>query len=182
MTPMAMTMTANLAGNETVQSIFITGLRNTHAFEKQADQMMRRQVERYENYPELSRILQQHIAETEQQIQRLEEILHSFGEDRSMFKDAVTQLVGNVAALFHGAADDEILKNLYANHAVEAYEIAAYNSLITITEAAGHGKFVSLLQQSLREEENAARLVLEQVKPLTMRYLELEARGAQANR
>ena len=33
---------------------------NTLALEKQAQQMIERQLERYKNYPEMTRILQQH--------------------------------------------------------------------------------------------------------------------------
>ena len=42
---MANTMT-DLTGSETAHSIFITGLVNAHALEKQALQIMNRQIER----------------------------------------------------------------------------------------------------------------------------------------
>ncbi len=45
-------------------------------------------------------------------------------------------LMGNMAALAHAPAQDEILKNTFANHAFENYEIAVYDSLIAIAEAA----------------------------------------------
>jgi ferritin-like metal-binding protein YciE len=79
-------------------------------------------------------------------------------------------------------ATDEILKNLFANHGFEAHEIAAYSSLIAMAEAAGHQQHVAKLQQSLREEEAMARRVFDLIKPVTMRYLELEARGQSGKR
>jgi len=36
------------------------------------------------------------------------------------------QAMGNTAAVAHASAGDEILKNAFANQALEAYEIAAY--------------------------------------------------------
>jgi len=42
------------------QNIYIPSLQNTLALEKQAQQMIERQLERYKNYPEMTRILQQH--------------------------------------------------------------------------------------------------------------------------
>ena len=51
--------------------IFVTGLRNAHAMENQALSIMKPQVSRIENYPEVAHRLQQHITETEGQIQRL---------------------------------------------------------------------------------------------------------------
>jgi ferritin-like metal-binding protein YciE len=164
------------------QDIYIPSLQNTLALEKQAQQMIERQLERYKNYPDMTRILQQHQRETEQQIQRLETVLHGHGSDRSLLKDTVTQLAGNMGALFHSTASDEILKNLYTDHALENYEIAAYRSLIVIAQAAGDSQNVPTLQQSLHEEENAARLIGEQIEPVTRRYLELERSGQQANR
>ena len=45
---------------------------------------MERQVERYEHYPEVTQRLEQHLLETEQQIRRLEELMHGMGTDRSV--------------------------------------------------------------------------------------------------
>ena len=43
-----MATATSLAGNERVQEIYLGALRNTHALLKQAEDMMERQVERYE--------------------------------------------------------------------------------------------------------------------------------------
>jgi ferritin-like metal-binding protein YciE len=182
---MADTMTsagANLASSEAVQTAYITALRNTHALEKQAAQMLERQIERYAHYPDLVQALRVHKSETDVQITRLADILHNHGEDRSLLKDVVTQTVGNVAAIVHSVTTDEVLKNLYTDYSVETYEIAAYTSLIAIAEAAGHAKDVPVLRQSLKEEETAAEAVFKQIVPVTRGYLEREAGGAKADR
>jgi ferritin-like metal-binding protein YciE len=180
--------TTNMGGSmsssssDLFQNIYIPALQNTLALEKQAEQMIQRQLERYERYPEMIQLLHQHHRETEEQIQRLETILHGHGSDRSVLKDTVTQLAGNLGALFHSTASDEILKNLYTNNALENYEIAAYRSLIVIAQEAGDTQNVSVLQESLREEENAARLVGEKIEAVTRHYLELEQSGQKADR
>ena len=182
---MADTMTsagASLANNEAVQTIYIKALRNTHALEKQAAQMLERQIERYAHYPDLVQALRLHKSETDQQITRLSDILHAHGEDRSLLKDVVTQTVGNVAALVHSITPDEVLKNLYTDYSVETYEIAAYTSLIAIAETAGHAKDVPVLRQSLKEEERAAEAVFRQIVPVTQGYLARSARGEKADR
>jgi ferritin-like metal-binding protein YciE len=183
---MASSSTAGATGtsssSDMLQGIYISALQNTLALEKQSEQMMERQLERYERYPEMIQVLRQHHQETEQQIQRLEQILHSHGADRSLLKDTATQLAGNLGALFHSAASDEILKNLYTNHGLENYEVAAYRSLIVIAQAAADTQNIPALQQSLREEENAARLVGEQIEAVTRRYLQLEQSGEKADR
>jgi len=174
--------TTGVTSSETTQSIFITALRNTHALEQEALQIMERQLERIDHYPEMADMLRRHINETEEQRRRLEEALHTFGEDRSMLKDAVLGFMGNMAAMAHAPAGDEILKNTFANHAFENYEIAAYKSLITITETAGHHQFITSFQQSLREEEAMARWIFDNVETITRKYLMLEEQGANASR
>jgi ferritin-like metal-binding protein YciE len=173
---MANTMT-DLTGSETAHSIFITGLVNAHALEKQALQIMNRQIERLQRYPEMEQLLRQHVVETEEQIRRIDEILHSFGEDRSLLKDTVTQLMGNLAAIAHVPMADEILKDTFANHAFENFEIAAYTSLIAMAEATGHNQVVPALQQTLKEEQKTAQLIHDQIEPITRRYLMLEQSG-----
>ncbi len=116
------------------REIFVTGLKNAHAMENQALSIMKPQVKRIENYPDIAARLEEHIRETEGQIGRLEEILTSLAEDNSSLKDAALSFTGSMAALGHTVAGDEILKNSMANFAFENFEIAAYKSLITIAE------------------------------------------------
>lgn len=60
-----------------LRDIFMTRLRNAHAMEDQALSIMKPQISRIENYPYVKARLELHDRETEQQIARLEEILHS---------------------------------------------------------------------------------------------------------
>ena len=69
--------------NATLREIYITGLKNAHAIETQAVELLSRQVERLQNYPEMEARARQHIDESKAQAQRLEEILHGLGSDYS---------------------------------------------------------------------------------------------------
>ncbi|MER2264674.1 ferritin-like domain-containing protein [Methylobacterium oxalidis] len=164
------------------RDIYITALKNTHALEMQALQIMERQVERLQRYPEMEDALRRHIEETHGQRARLEEALQAMSESPSAIKEGILGFVGNMMALGHTPAQDEILKNAYANHAFENFEIAAYESLLTICETAGQQGSVTGFQQSLREEEAMARKVRELVGPTTRRYVELTVAGDKADR
>ena len=164
------------------RSIYVTALKNTHALEMQALQIMERQVERLERYPDMEAALRRHIQETHGQRDRLEQALSSFSESPSALKEGFLGFVGNMMALGHTPAQDEILKNTYANHAFENFEIAAYTSLLTIAEAAGQSGHLTGFQQSLREEQGMAQKVAELIQPTTLRYLELTTSGAKADR
>ena len=162
------------------REIYITGLRNQHAVENQAIELLERQVGRLENYPEMVARMQQHITESQEQARRIEELLSGLGTSHSGFKDTVMSFMGNMAALAHTPAPDEVVKNSLANFAFEHYEIASYKSLLALAEAVGHGAGAAPLTQSLREEEAMAQWIDEHLKPTTLRFLERSMAGQTA--
>lgn len=166
--------------NSETKSIFITGLRNAHAMENQALSIMKPQVSRIENYPDVAQRLEQHIRETEHQITRLEEILGGLGEDNSTLKDVALSVVGTVTAIGHSMAGDEILKNSFANFAFENFEIAAYKSLITIAELGGYPSTVSALQANLAEENAMAEWLDSNLRAVTIQFASLKEAGQTA--
>ncbi len=164
----------------TQHELYHTGLKNAHALETQAVQILSRQVERLENYPEMEARLRLHIDESKQQAVRLEQILHRHGTDSSSLKDFVTGLVGNFAALGHVPMQDEVLKNTFSNYAFEHMEIAAYTSLIAMADAVGDSEAVPVLKQSLEEEVATAKFIEGQITPVTLTYMQREAMGEKA--
>ncbi len=162
----------------TAKDIFVAGLRNAHAMESQAQEMMERQAERLDDFPDVKEKVQVHLEETKDQIERLDECLRSFGESSSSFKDTAQSVMGNMAAMAHSVADDEILKNTFANSAFEHYEIAAYKSLLAMCSPAGADSCRALLEANLREEERMADWVDQNVENVTNMYLSKEIRRA----
>lgn len=162
--------------------IFVTGLRNAHAMENQALSIMKPQVSRIENYPDVAQRLQQHISETEAQIQRLEQLLDGFGESHSSLKDAALSLTGSLAAIGHTMAPDEIVKNSFANYAFEHFEIAAYKSLLALSNQAGNSTATSLLTQNLQEEVSMAQWLDQNIEAVTLKYAALRQSGETAKK
>ncbi len=159
------------------QDIYITGLKNAHALEKQAVQLLERQIERIENYPEMAARLKSHAEESQVQAQRLEQILERHGTSHSALKDFGTGLMGNLAAMAHAPMQDEILKNTFANYAFEHFEIASYRALMEMAQAAGDQEGIGLLQQSLQEEVKMAEFVGQNLPQTVQRYIQLETQG-----
>ena len=162
---------------DTLRELFITGLKNAHAVEKQALSIMTPQIARIEHYPEVADRLRLHVDETNGQIARLDEILAAFDTSASALKDTALSMTGGMAAITHSVAGDEIVKNSFANYAFEHFEIAAYKSLLTMAEDGGFGSATSLLQQSLREEQDMAAWIDEALPMVTLRYASLYAEG-----
>jgi len=165
---------------ETSRELFVTGLRNAHAMENEALSIMKPQLKRIEKYPEVAERLDRHIRETEGQIQRLREILEGLNEGSSSLKDTALSVMGTMAAAGHALAGDEILKNSFANFAFENYEIAAYNALLVVAEAAGAQNALGLLRQNLQEEQAMAEWLESNLAATTRRFIELSTAGEDA--
>jgi len=161
------------------RDLLILGLRNAHAMETQARELLENQSERTGDYPEVQARLRTHLEETRGQLQRLEECLRQFGETESTLKDTASSAIGNLTSMAHAAAGDEILKNAFADNAFENYEIAAYKSLLALCRSAGTD-LSAPLEASLREEQEMAAWIDSHIEDVTLQYLAKEERSAAA--
>jgi ferritin-like metal-binding protein YciE len=166
---------------DTVRDTFITGLKNAHALEHQALALMDRQMEHLANYADVEQQLRMHRGETERQIQRLETILEGMGDSPSMLKDAAMHFTGNMAAMSHMLAPDEILKNSFANYAFESFEVASYSALVIMAEEGGFDAALPLLNETLREEQMMQEWVAKTLPVVVRKYLALAQAGETAS-
>lgn len=158
------------------RNLFVTGLRDAHAVEHQALALMDRQIGRLEHFQQVEDRLVAHRRETEQQIERLDNLLADLDESASGLKDTALGIGGNLAALSHAMAPDEIIKNSFANFAFENFEMAAYSGLITLAEQ-DFAFAVEPLRATLTEERAMAAW-LEENQPLVIRqYVALREQG-----
>jgi ferritin-like metal-binding protein YciE len=139
---------------------------------------MKPQADRIEHHPAVKEQLRMHIRETEDQVARPERILDTMHESSSTLKDTALSMVGTVTALGHSAAEDEILKNSFAD-LFENHEIAAYKSL-TLVEACGFDQATKLLTESLNEEKAMADWLDQNLSSVTLQYAHLSEMGTTA--
>ncbi|QAY79298.1 ferritin-like domain-containing protein [Sphingosinicella sp. BN140058] len=169
------------APNSQIRTIFITGLQNVHAVEQQALALIDRQLDRLVRYPEIAERLRAHRIETEAQIRRLDDILAALGTRSSSLKDMALSFMGNLAAMGHVVAPDEVLKNQFVNAAFENYEIASYTSLIALADTGAFPSASALLGETLREEVAMAAWVQDSLPDLTRKYAGLRTGGGGAS-
>ena len=162
------------------RDLLISGLKDAYALENQALDMMRTQQGRLDKYPELSARMGQHADETEVQIQRLERCLAQFNESPSTLKDLALRLTGNLQSMFHAAAEDEVIKNIFASNAFENYEVATYKGLAAMAESVGAHDVADVARQNLREEEEMARFVSDHIESTVRDFMTNRAAGAEA--
>jgi ferritin-like metal-binding protein YciE len=152
-------------------------LRDAHAMEHQAIEILEKQANRLEHYPELRARVRTHLDESHRQAERVEDCLRELGEDTSSFKTAAGKLIGTAQQLSGLFASDEVLKSGIADYAFEHYEIASYKMLIAAAEEAGEHQVGRRLEESLREEEAMAEWLSGHLHEVTRQYLHREAAG-----
>ncbi len=142
---------------ENLEQLFLQELRDLYDAEDQITEALPKMIEAA-NHEELKSALQQHLEVTRQQIQRLENIFETLGEDASgqtckgmkgVIKegDDIVSQGGD-----HATVDAGIIS---AAQRVEHYEMAGYGTVRTYAELLGQKKIASLLQQTLDEEREA---------------------------
>ncbi len=126
------------------------------------------------NDPELKERLEQHIQETETQIERLQEAFSAIGEKAKAEKceAAIGLREEHDSFKSEEKPSKELLEafDLGSGLRVEHYEIAAYRSAIAIAETLGETECAEILKESLSEEEAMADF-LEKSAPKLLKKL-----------
>jgi ferritin-like metal-binding protein YciE len=146
-------------------------LRDAHAMEEQAEQMLSGQASRLENYPQLRARIQQHLAETKSQRERLERCIEQRGTSTSTIKDVAGQLTAMMQSLGGVVAGDEVVKGTLASYTFEHMEIASYRILIAAAKAVGDTTTAQVCEEILREEEAMAQWLADHADETTREYL-----------
>lgn len=147
-------------------------LRDAHAMEEQAEQLLKGQADRIENFPEMKARIQQHITETQSQRERLEDCLKARGTSTSGMKDAAGKFTAGLQTFSGLFVADEVVKSAMASYTFEHMEIAAYKILAAAARVAGDAKTAKVCEDIQREEENMAAWLIENLTEVTTTYLQ----------
>ena len=157
-------------------------LRDAHAMEEQAETMLTSQISRLEDYPELQDRLKVHLEETKQQARRLENCLKNLngGKGTSTIKDMGGKLMAMAQGISGIFAGDEVMKGSLASYTFEHMEIASYRMLIVAAQQVGEAEAQRVCEENLREEEDMASWLEENLDTVTAQFLQREAFGSDA--
>jgi ferritin-like metal-binding protein YciE len=151
-------------------------LRDAHAMEAQAEQMLAAQAGRIKNYPELAAGIERHLEETRSQKARLERCLERRGTSSSGLKDTAMKLTAMMQGLSGSTASDEVAKGAMASYTFEHFEISAYRMLVAAAELAGDSETARVCEDICREEEAMAAQLEALLPRIATTYLERSAR------
>ena len=114
----------------------------------------------------LKKAAEEHLAETKDQIKKLDRVFKSIGKKASGEKcDAIEGLIKEAEGLMEEASGTALNAGLLAAcQAVEHYEISRYGTLATWADELGLSKAAKLLKETLAEEEETDEALSELAK------------------
>lgn len=158
---------------ESLRDLYIEHLRDLYSAENQITKALPKIIKKVSS-PELKKGIEDHLKETTQQIDRLEQIFKSLRESPRGKKCVGMEGVleeGKEAMAEKMPADLMDAALIGGCQKVEHYEIAAYGTVRAFAELLGEDEAIDLLTQSLDEEKTADAKLTE----LAMNMVNLEA-------
>ncbi len=147
-----------------LQELFVDCLRDIYWAENHLVQSLPKMIGSATS-GKLKKALEDHLAETETHVDRLEQIFELLGEKAVAKKcDAMEGLTkegeGIIESTDEGTATRDV-GIILASQKVEHYEIATYGGLTQLAQTLGYDEVSSLLSQTLEEEKQADALLTE---------------------
>lgn len=142
---------------QTLKDLYIDELKDTYDAENQIAKALPKMAKEATN-EELRAAIEQHLDQTQTQIERLEQIFEELGEKAKGTKcEATKGLLEEAKRMMDDAEDEDVRDAAIIGSAqkVEHYEIAAYGTLRTYAELLGFDEQAELLQETLDEEKEA---------------------------
>ena len=145
---------------QTAHELFVHELQDMLDAEQQLVEALGNQAEE-SSRPELQKAFQSHQAQTEKQVERLQQVFESIGEEPEEVE--CKGIRGLIEEHDHFKEEEDPAEDIMdifntgAAEKVESYEICAYEGLIRLAEQMGHTKAVKLLNQNLKEEQQTLK-------------------------
>ncbi len=153
---------------ETLKDLYIHELKDLHSAEKQLTRALPKMAKAASN-EQLAKGFKEHLEQTEEHVNRLEQILESHDQStRGPKCKGMEGLIEEGSEMIEEDAEDEVRDAglIAAAQRVEHYEIAGYGCVRTYAELLGDSKGAELLQQTLDEEGATDKKLTELAKTL----------------
>ncbi len=152
-----------MAAVKSMDDLFVHLLKDMYHAEKQLLKALPKMAKNSET-PELKKAFENHLKETEGQVQRLEQVFGIVGKKAQGKPCAAMEgLIEEGKEAIDEIEDAEVLDAalLAGGQAVEHYEISRYGTLIAWAKQLGLSDAAKLLDQNLEEEKAADQLLNE---------------------
>ena len=160
---------------KTLNDLFIHELKDLHSAEKQLTKALPKMAKAASS-DDLRAAFESHLQETEEHVNRLEEIMGEFDiPTRGPKCKAMEGLIEEGKEALEEEMDDDVRDAalICAAQRVEHYEIAGYGCARTFAELLGHANAQQILQRTLDEEKATD----EKLTQIAMQHVNAEAVG-----
>lgn len=142
--------------NSVLEEFFYESLKDVYWAEKQLTKALPK-MQKAATTPELKAAIGEHIAQTKEQVVRLDQVFQLL-ERKALAKkcDAMEGLIKEGESIIEETEDGTLTRDvgiIMAAQKVEHYEIATYGGLVQIASVLGEDEVVELLNQTLEEEK-----------------------------
>lgn len=145
---------------ETAHELFLHGLSDILDGERQLVEALRKMADNAAR-PELKKAFEQHQAQTEGQVERLEQCFQELGEEPQSTECKGIKGLLEEHETFQSEEEPSPdlldIESVVGAEKVERYEISEYEALIRLAQMMGHTKPARLLGQNLREEQQTLK-------------------------
>lgn len=142
--------------------LFLDELRDIYWAEKHLTKALPK-MRKAATSPELAAAFEKHLTETEEQIQRVEQVFEMLDVSARAKKcDAMEGLVKEAQSLMEELPKGTKVRDagiIIAAQKVEHYEIAAYGSLVQLAKTMGRSDVADVLVQTLNEEKTTDQIL-----------------------
>ena len=142
------------SNRETLQKLYVEQLKDLYSAEHQILEALPKMIQKA-SHSDLKRGFQEHYQQTEQQVQRLEEIASMIGEDLGGHEcEGMKGLLKEGESAMEEFKDSDVLDAalIAAAQRVEHYEMAGYGCSRTYANMLGFADQATILQRTLDEE------------------------------
>lgn len=141
---------------EELEQLFLETLKDIYYAEKALTKALPKMA-KASTTGELAQAFEEHLAQTQEHITRLEKVFELMGQKAQAKKcDAMDGLQKEAESVIEETADGSLTRDvglIISAQKVEHYEIATYGSLASLANTFGMSEIADLLQQTLEEEK-----------------------------
>jgi len=153
-----------VSADSSLQEFFVNELKDLLWAEKKIADTLPKMKEAASS-PELQEAFENHLAQTEGHVQRLEQIFGMLGLEPDTTKcDAMDGIVDEGEEIISDTDEGTATRDvglIFAGQKVEHYEIASYGGMLSLAKTLGYDEAAGLLSLTLNEEKAADSLLTE---------------------
>jgi len=146
----------NGQGNSQLEKFFLDSLKDIYWAEKHLTKALPK-MQKAATTEELQSAIEDHLAQTEEHVARLEQVFEMLGKKPQAKKcEAMEGLVKEGESVVEETEDGSMTRDvgiIVAAQKVEHYEIATYGGLVQLAKTMGENEIADLLAQTLEEEK-----------------------------